>query len=239
MQRPLLLDLFCGAGGASEGYYRAGFDVVGVDVKPQPHYPFPFCEGDALELLNCLVRGGYFRCGEQGRCLYLEDFAAIHTSPPCHAYVQWSGINREKWGGLPDHPDLIAETRSALECSGRSWVIENVVGSPLLRPITLCGSFFGLGVRRHRLFESSVPLFISDRCRHTRNEVAVYGKLDGRRIWTRADGSEARAARTIVQASVAMGINWMEWGEITQAIPPAYTAFIGRQLLAALGNHDS
>ena len=209
-----LLDLFCGAGGCSVGYNRAGFDVVGVDMKPQKNYPFEFHQGDALEFV-----------AQHG-----HEFDAIHASPPCHAYVQWAGINRKKWGSVPDHPDLVPATRDALAVAGKPWVIENVVGSPLNSPAMLCGSMFGLGVRRHRLFEGSFLLLRPARCRHTRKEVAVYGKLDGRRIWTRADGTEARACRTIEEARVAMGIDWMDWAEITQAIPPAYTEFVGRQL---------
>jgi DNA (cytosine-5)-methyltransferase 1 len=218
-----LLDLFSGAGGAAAGYSRAGFDVMGVDIAPQPRYPFPFVQGDALR-----------------PPFDLRDFDAVHASPPCHAFVQWSGINREKWGGLPRHPDLVSDTRALLDRSGRPWVMENVVGAPLRRPVILCGSMFALGVRRHRLFEASFPLFCPQPCRHTRGEVAVYGKLDGRRVWTRRDGTEARAARTLPQAAAAMGIDWMEWDELTQAVPPAFTYYLGLQLMrVVLARRDS
>lgn len=214
-RKPRLLDLFCCAGGAAQGYAQAGFEVVGIDNRPQPRFPFEFHQADALEFL-----------AKHG-----AEFDAIHASPPCHAYVQWNGINKEKWGSLPEHPDLVDVTRDGLEASGRPWIIENVVGAPLRFPTILCGSMFGLGVRRHRLFEAPFVVLNAARCKHTRLEVAIYGKLDGRRVWTRADGTESRAARTIEQARAAMGIGWMEWSEITQAIPPAYTHWIGRQLI--------
>jgi DNA (cytosine-5)-methyltransferase 1 len=213
-RKPRLLDLFCKAGGAAMGYYRAGFEVVGVDIEPQPHYPFEFHHADAMTFA-------------------LDGFDVIHASPPCQDYVQWQGINKARHGSTPAHPRLIEPVRSALEASGRPYVIENVVGAPLLNSFMLCGSQFGLGVRRHRLFESSI-LIMAAPCLHTREEVAIYGKLDGRRIWTRKDGSEVRAARTIEQARVAMGIDWMSWDEIREAIPPAYTEWIGQQLLAHL-----
>jgi DNA (cytosine-5)-methyltransferase 1 len=219
VRRPLLLDLFCGAGGAAMGYHRAGFDVVGVDINPQPHYPFEFHQADAMTYP-------------------LEGFDVIHASPPCQHYVQWNGINREKWGDVPEHPDLIPPTRDRLLYSGVPWVIENVVGAPLRSSTMLCGSMFGLGVRRHRLFESSELLLRQPGCRHTGDELAVYGKLDGRRIWTRADGSEVRAARTIEEAHRVMGIDWMTWEEIREAIPPAYTEFIGEQLREVIANRD-
>lgn len=214
-----LLDLFCGAGGAAMGYSRAGFDeIVGVDIKPQPRYPFDFVQGDALS-----------------PPLRLQDFDLIHASPPCQAHVQWQGINREKWGSVPEHADLIPPARALLRASGQPYVIENVVGAPLVSSVLLCGSMFGLGVRRHRLWESNYLLLRPLGCAHNRSEIAVYGKLDGRRIWTRSDGSEAHAARTIEEARAAMGIDWMTWEEIREAIPPAYTQFIGEQLIEAIG----
>ncbi|MFB9953561.1 DNA cytosine methyltransferase [Cellulomonas denverensis] len=132
-----MLDLFCCAGGAAMGYRRAGFDVVGVDIDPQPRYPFEFHQGDALKFL--LEHHG--------------EFDAFHASPPCQAYTLAQRIQGN------DHPDFIAATRSAFELIGKPWVIENVPGSPLNHPVTYCGaSFPGLRVYRHRLFESSIPL---------------------------------------------------------------------------------
>jgi DNA (cytosine-5)-methyltransferase 1 len=215
MTRPRLLDLFSGAGGAAMGYHRAGFDVVGVDINPQPHYPFEFVQADAMTYP-------------------LDGFDAIHASPPCQAHVQWNNLNAERYGSRVPHPDLIPGIRERLRLSRLPYVIENVVGAPLLSPVTLCGSTFGLNVRRHRRFESNALLMAHGACRHTREAIAVYGKLDGRRIWTRSDGSEVRCARTLEQARAAMGIDWMTWDELREAIPPAYTEWIGTQLLAAL-----
>ena len=209
-----LLDLFCGAGGAAMGYHRAGFEVVGVDIREQPRYPFEFHCADALEFP-------------------LDGFKVVHASPPCQAYVQWNTINRLR-GKEPRSPDLVGQTRHRLadwrySREGVAYVIENVVGAPLHRPLMLCGSLFGLGVQRHRLFECSHVLFSPGSCRHGES-VGVYGKLDGRRLYTRADGTEQRCAATIKEGQAAMGIDWMEWKELTQAIPPAYTEYIGKQL---------
>jgi len=212
MTRPRLLDLFCGAGGAAMGYHRAGFDVVGVDIKPQLRYPFEFHQGDAMTWP-------------------LDGYDAIHASPPCQGYVQWQNLNAERYGSRVAHPMLIAPVRERLRASGLLYVIENVQGAPVVRMSMLCGSMFGLGLRRHRFFETNLLLLDHPSCGHTGDELAVYGKLDGRRIWTRADGSEVRAVATLEQAQAVMGIDWMDWDEIKEAIPPAYTEHIGRQLL--------
>jgi DNA (cytosine-5)-methyltransferase 1 len=147
-----LLDLFCGAGGAAEGYRRAGFEVVGVDINPQPHYPFEFIQGDALRMLEL--------CG--GMQLD-KGFDAIHASPPCQAFTAYQRT------GVPsiDHPDLIEIVRWLLRNTGVPWVIENVTGAPLQNPIQLCGTGFGLKVQRHRLFETNFPL-MSPGCSHGR-----------------------------------------------------------------------
>ena len=139
MSRPKLLDLFCGAGGCSVGYHRAGFDVTGVDARPQPSYPFAFVQADALAYL-----------GEHGR-----EYDAVHASPPCQRY----SIARRIHGNGETHPDLLEPTRAALVSNGRPWIIENVPGAPVRFPVLLCGLMFGLRVFRHRLFESSVLLF--------------------------------------------------------------------------------
>lgn len=207
--RPLLLDLFCGAGGAAMGYHRAGFNVVGVDDVAQPDYPFAFIETDAL-LVN------------------LTDYDAIHASPPCQAH----STLRHSPGGKT-YPDLVAATRDLLEASGRPYVIENVVGAPLDNPITLCGSMFGLTVdghelRRHRLFETSFAM-LQPECRHELPVLGVYGDLaKNPRPSTRGVKAGHEQARQL------MDIDWMTPQELVQAIPPAYCEWIGTQLLAHL-----
>lgn len=199
------------------GYHRAGFDVVGVDIAPQPHYPFAFVQADALEF-----------CRDHG-----HEFGAIHASPPCQAYIIGLGMMNRTSG--KQHPSLIEPTRDALRWSGRPYVIENVVGAPLLGPITLCGSSFRLRVRRHRLFESNV-LLLSPGCYHRGQgrTVGVYGNKGNGGLEPNPRGGWFHRARSAEDAGDAMGIDWMEWRELTQAIPPAYTELIGRQLLRAV-----
>ena len=215
MSRPRLLDLFCGAGGAAMGYHRAGFDVVGLDVNPQPEYPFPIMEMDALDFLR---RGGAVR------------YDVIHASPPCQAYTSMRHMGKGAGDGAPD---LVDPTREALERTGLPWVMENVAGSPLRNPLVLCGSSFGLGVRRHRLFESSELIFGTP-CRHkdVPRPIAVYG--DHPQSPGEKGTYRVNRARTLAEGQAAMGIDWMPWKRLTQAIPPAYTEHIGRQLIRAV-----
>ncbi len=215
---PRLLDAFCGAGGAGVGYQRAGFEVVGVDIKPQPRYPFEFHQGDALEFISA----------------HGHEFDAIHASPPCQSYLNLTRLN-ESLGQAKDHPDLISATRTALRRAGRASVIENVVGAPLITPIRLCGTSFGLPLRRHRLFESNVGM-LGRPCAHA--------SFTEPRYWTSFRNAGERRLSTVVQVygqtgglsewPAAMGIDWMTQQEMAQAIPPVYTEFIGRQLLTAL-----
>lgn len=210
-----LLDLFCGAGGCSVGYARAGFEVEGVDIESHPAYPYEFHQADAMEVLDDRS--------------FLDRFDVIHASPPCQGYTTMSNRARGDW------PKLLKPIRHALTAWGGPYVIENVPGArkEMLDPITIHGGMFGLGVDRPRLFESNMFLF-EQKARRVDNPVGVYGKLDGRRIWTRADGTEQRAARTLDQARRAMGIDWMDWDDLREAIPPAYTEFIGMQMMEYL-----
>lgn len=232
--RPRLLDLFCGAGGASMGYHRAGFDVVGVDIAPQPEYPFPLHVGDAVDALAQLKAGHRLRFEESDgswRRLGLDDFVAEHASPPCQRFSTATADPTR-------HPDLIAPVRSGLLRLGRHYVIENVPGAPLLDPVRLCGSSFSLGVRRHRHFEANFELTGRD-CRHAAQgtPVGVYGQHPDAEQHYRPNGQQrGMKARTIYEGQWAMGgVDWMGWHGLKESIPPAYTEHIGRQLLDHLG----
>jgi DNA (cytosine-5)-methyltransferase 1 len=200
------------------GYHQAGFDVVGVDIEAQPRYPFEFHQGDALEYLR-----------EHG-----HEFDAIHASPPCQAH----SALKTSWNAR-EHLDLVPDTREALRSFDVPWVIENVEGAPLIDPIRLCGSMFGLGIpgfqlRRHRLFELGPDLFIlTPHCQHSGPVVGVYGDhLRSRGHWRK--GADFPGQDKVQLASEAMGADWMSWHGLSQSIPPAYTEFIGAQLLAAI-----
>lgn len=210
--KPILLDVYCGAGGASMGYHQSGFDVVGVDVNPQPHYPFTFIQADALDVLR-----DFFRL------IPLGVVAAIHASPPCPRYSPITPNPEE-------HPDLVAPTRVLLERTGLPWVMENVPGAPMGAAVVLCGSMFGLGangrqLRRHRLFEVSGFSVMSPPCNHRGEPVGVYGTGGGGQMTRGYKG-------TPEEYREAMGIDWATRAEIAQAIPPAYTEHIGGYLLA-------
>jgi hypothetical protein len=200
------------------GYSQAGFsEIVGVDIEAQPNYPFRFVRGDAL---RPPVR--------------LEDFDLIHASPPCQAHVM---LSVGRWGKKSARwPDLIAPTRALLGNLGVPYVIENVVSAKaaLRQPMTLTGEMFGLGVHRPRLFELAGWFAMSPpKPRRQEEAMAIYGKADGRRLWDRVDGTQLRAWSSIEAGAEAMGVPWMtEELEIREAIPPAYTKFIGEQFLA-------
>lgn len=213
-----LLDLFCGAGGAAMGYHRAGFEVVGVDNRPQPHYPFEFHLADALEY-----------CTEHG-----AEFDAIHASPPCQKYSRTRNLKTSRG----DYPDLVDKTRDSLTAAGRPYIIENVEGAPLINPLTLCGTMFGLGVLRHRLFECNPAIwFPPGQCQHDGLVMPMWWKSRQRAL---ARGlifkymTVAGNSFLVPEAQRAMGINWMTRAEIAQAIPPAYTEWIGCRLLEVL-----
>jgi hypothetical protein len=211
LSRPRLLDLFCGGGGASAGYARAGFDVVGVDINRQPNYPFEFHQADAMTYP-------------------LDGFDVVHASPPCQLYTQ----KRANWGRKRthwiEHPDLVAPTRDRLVAAGMPFVLENVVGAPLRGSLLLCGSMFGLRIRKHRIFEASwpLPIMAPAGCNH------------------QGDYNEWRGAgRSADKLREAMGIDWLPisggasrklgvTGDLFNAIPPAYTEWIGRLWLAEI-----
>ncbi len=216
MDKPRLVDLFCGAGGAAMGYAQAGFEVIGVDSQPQPRYPFAFVQADAMTFP-------------------LEGFAAIHASPPCQYYTAMLNGKDEQ---RSKHPDLVASVRRRLHATGKLYIIENVLGAPLENPIVLCGAMFGLRVYRHRLFESNLVLFQPAHPRH-RAKAARPGKIPQPDEYWCPVGKFGRKE----EAQQAMGITWMlttgsQSREIAQAIPPAYTCWIGQQVLAALENRS-
>lgn len=234
MDKPRLLDLFCGAGGAAMGYSRAGFYVVGVDIKPQPHYcGDEFYQADALEFF---VKHG-------------SEYDAVHASPPCQRFSAMT----KRWGKQRQdiHPDLVAGTRVLLQLSGKPYVIENVLGAPLrYATLLLCGTMFGLQtkegnqLRRHRIFEVSFPVGLTPPCQHNNGSaVGVYGggqhplrrKPATIGVYGHAGGSSVRDGLEQFGTDArreAMGIDWMTGNELSEAIPPAYTEYIGKQLLA-------
>lgn len=218
---PTLLDLFCCAGGAGEGYRRAGFDVTGVDIEPQPNNPHRFVQGDALEYLEA----------------HGNEYDAIHGSPPCQGYSKLRQMHPKR-----KYPLLIDALREKLTRLGKPYVIENVQTAPLQRysdlfgghGVVLCGSMFGLGVargflRRHRIFEASFSI-VQPPCNHRGPAVGVYGH-----------GGHSGKHRMLYrdEASKAMGIDWMSRDEMSQAIPPAYTEYIGRYLLAQVKRQNT
>lgn len=203
--KPRLLDLFCGGGGAAAGYRRAGFYVVGVDLVVQPNY----C-GDEF------IRDDVFNGRE------LDHFDVIHASPPCQAYSTTASLHGNQY------PELIGQTRDLLLGCGVPYVIENVVGAPLIDAFQLCGSSFGLGVRRHRIFETR-PLIIGvPPCAHHLQPEPI--DVTG----TGGPGGRHRKPRNLEAAREAMGIDWMSRAELSEAVPPAFTEWVGTRLLESL-----
>lgn len=195
------------------GYYRAGFEVEGVDIKRQPHYPFKFYQADALEFP-------------------LKGYDVYHASPPCQAYADYN----RKGKRATNHPRLIEPTRERLVATGKAYIIENIHKAPLKAHILLCGSMFGLRVRRHRYFEAPcLPLLPVPSCNHkmkvsTGELIGVYAR--GGHGPRHGKGVREVAPRPPqVTPQGAMGIDWMTFNELREAIPPAYTEYIGKHLL--------
>jgi DNA (cytosine-5)-methyltransferase 1 len=226
--KPRLLDLFCKAGGCAMGYFNAGFHVVGVDKEPQPRYPFEFHQADAFDYLE----------------KHWREFDVIHASPPCQEYSKsryLRDMSAQRLGIEPDIKDkLVESTRNILIATGKDWIMENVEWAPMPGAIVLCGSMFGLPLLRHRAFESSILLFMPGNCNHPDGFYsAIGGKIRGHGIYDsgkeysdkhgrkkRREGYSGKA-----KGVVAMGIDWMTVNEMCQAIPPAYTEWIGKQFM--------
>ncbi len=208
MTKKILLDLYCCAGGAARGYQMAGFHVVGVDIKPQPHYVGDeFFQGDALDFVR----------------RYGKDYYAIHASPPCQGYSKANNIAKK------DYPMLIGETRQLLQAAGRYYIIENVVGAPLNNPTLLCGATFGLRTYRHRLFETNFSLPFMMHMGHglsVDKSSGVNRQREMVQVW-----GNAQYAGYKRRAKDAMGIDWnVTEHELAEAIPPAYTKWIGERI---------
>lgn len=222
-----LLDCCCKAGGASMGYHNAGFEVVGVDIEPQPNYPFKFVQGDVLEILNDKD--------------FISQFDVVTCSPPCQHYskLKYLNGNVEKWEA--NHVDLVAPVREALIKTGKPYVIENVENAPLINPIKLCGSQFeNMYTQRPRLFESNIPLKQPDTpvVRHKTLRLGQGPAEDG---YITVAGTRNPKGMNDVQTRLYYGfalggIDWMTLEELTQAIPPVYTEFLGKQIIAYLEN---
>lgn len=213
-----LLDLFCGAGGAAMGYHRAGFsEIVGVDIVQQPRYPFTFFQGNALEYLARLIESGQ-----------IVEFDAIHASPPCQGY---SRATKHLSNG--NHPNLVEPVRELLKASHRPYVMENVPGAPLENYIVLCGTMFGLPLIRHRLFECEPSIYFPPatcQCSHLfTNSKTSKGQLSCFERGATAISVAGNVYRK-QDGEIAMGIDWMTRKELSQAIPPAYTEWIGKQI---------
>lgn len=207
MSAPRLLDLFCCQGGASAGYAAAGFKVVGVDIDPQPRYPFPFWQRDAVEFLR----------------IHGKRFDAIHASPPCQAFSNAQKIQKR------EHPDFITPVRELLEGIGKPYIIENVPGAPLKSPVELCGAMFELETYRHRLFESNVTLAVPEHPEHVARTTKM-GRAPKAGEFMHVVGNFSG----VEKARGVMGMPWATRDGLREAIPPAYTEFLGYQLLAAV-----
>lgn len=210
-----LLDLFCCAGGAAMGYHRAGFEVIGVDIKPQPHYPFEFHQADAF---------GYL-------AEHYQEFDVLHASPPCQRYTRSTRMS----GKQEDHPDLLQPTIDALKATGKPYVVENVEDAPMTNYLMLCGTMFGLRVFRHRLFVCNPDIMFSPASCNHHSRSSNGGRHGDQKHPEGKFITVTGSFGDLPKAKRAMGIDWMNKYELTQAIPPAYTEFIGRRILEVMG----
>jgi len=217
MSRPKIVDLCCNGGAASVGYHLAGFDVIGVDIVPMHEYPYTFHLAEALAFE------------------IPDDAVAVHASPPCKAHTSM----RTFAGGPPltlfdPHTDMIAPMRAKLEATGLPYIIENVPGAPLLDPFTLCGSMFGLAVRRHRLFETNFAVSVPS-CDH-KGQGPVVGVYGNGGAWDSTNRPGGGGRKVVgAEAAAAMGITHTTTQTLlSQAIPPAYTRHIGLQLAQSI-----
>lgn len=199
------LDLFCKAGGTGMGLHRAGFEVTGVDIEPQKRYPFEFVLGDALEYV-----------AQHG-----HEYDLVVAGPPCQLYSKSASLTTK------EYPDLVGPTRSALQATSKPYIIENVPGAPLANPIMLCGTMFPeLRVIRHRLFECWPVLWWPPApCNHW-SKISYNGFCT---LFGKGASKEKGGNKDMWQR--ASGIDWMPTDELSQAIPPAYTEWLGRQML--------
>ncbi len=213
MIKPKLLDLYCCGGGAGKGYELAGFDITGVDINQQPKYPFEFVKGDAIEYL---LKHGH-------------EYDAIHASPPCQNNTSATKVHKAA-GKV--YECFIERTREALIKIGKPYIIENTMDAPLISPVTLCGAMFGLKTYRHRIFKSNISLKTPAHPAHVAKSTKMGRKpIDGEFIQVVGHFSGVKFAQD------AMGISWLGQKELAQAIPPAYTEYLGLQLITALPNN--
>lgn len=218
--KPKLLDACCGAGGCSMGYHRAGFDVVGVDIEPQPNYPFEFHQGDALEFIEA----------------HWREFDVISISVPCQPFTRLAAVWRAVAGYSYDekHNDIVQPARDILKSTGKPYIIENVVGAPLENPFMLCGAMFGLKVYRHRIFESNLFFLTPPHVPHKDKTPAVGRGVSPKGFISVTGNGGFGIPDGFQYAKNAMGIDWMSRTELSQAIPPAYTEWIGHRLLETI-----
>ena len=251
MMKPVLLDLFCGAGGATRGYQEAGFHVIGMDIQPQPHYcGDQFVQGDAIDYLDWAADLALFRRLEKVTwppeapaaaiqvlkesrfwqpTLDPANIAVIHASPPCHDHSALKAVSGADWTGW-----MLSVCQKLLPEIGPHWVIENVPGARMPGAVTVCGAAVGchtdtengrVWLKRHRQFQSDVLLLVPPCAHQGRRTIGCYGNGDG--------GGRGGKGR-FKDRKQAMGIGWMNRKELGQAIPPAYTEMIGAQLIACL-----